>query len=703
MDTRLAAAIGVTFGALVLLVSVTWANTSRLIEDARLVDHTKDVIGELEGAFSAIKDGETSQRGFLLTGSDSYLDPYRAAVAELPRRLERIAALTADSPAQRTRASQLRHLTEDRLLEMSRTIEMAQGGHEEEARAYLKTGVGKRTMDAIRQLVVEMKAEERALLSIRDRRSSETARTLLTTLGIGCGLLFGFLILIWYLIRADLTRRNSAEAAIREREARIRRLIDANLIGVLFSDDGHVTDANGAFLSIVGIDRESWRPHEHRALRLHRARVQGPRRELRKGSSRDRHVPPYEKELVRTDGTRVPVLFGATNVDLGGPVPVRASFVVDLSELKRLETERNRLYEEARDAVKARDAFLSVAGHEIRTPLSALNLIVYQLARQVRALGNEKAVDLAARCEKQVARLIRLADELLDVSRISAGSLHLDPEEMDLALLARDVVERLEESARRAGCTLTVDAPGSVSGFWDRLRLEQVVSNLLTNALKFGAGEPVEVRVYVRRRRGDSFRQGPRDRNPRRRPAADLREVRARRFARDLSGNGARALDHARDRRGARGEDRCRKPSGRRSHVPGHAAETNGRGEVKILIVEDDEAIAQALASLLEGEGYRPVHVPDGRSALAELRSGEKASVILLDMTMPGMNGWQFRQEQVKDDALASIPILVCTASARAADDARKIGAAGWLRKPVDPARLLEAVGEHCRLREPSP
>ena len=186
MDTRLAAAIGVTFGALLLLVSVTWVNTSRLIEDARLVDHTKDVIGELEGAFSAIKDGETSQRGFLLTGSDSYLDPYRAAVADLPRRLERIAALTADSPAQRTRAAMLRHLTEDRLSEMSRTIEMAQGGHEEEARAFLKTGVGKRTMDAIRQLVVEMKAEERALLSIRDRRSSETARTLLTTLGIGC-------------------------------------------------------------------------------------------------------------------------------------------------------------------------------------------------------------------------------------------------------------------------------------------------------------------------------------------------------------------------------------------------------------------------------------------------------------------------------------------------------------------------------------
>ncbi len=139
-----------------------------------------------------------------------------------------------------------------------------------------------------------------------------------------------------------------------------------------------------------------------------------------------------------------------------------ASFVVDLSELKRVEAERNRLYEEARDAVKARDAFLSVAGHEIRTPLSALNLIVYQLARQVRTLGSDKAVDLAGRCEKQVARLIRLTDEPLDVSRISAASLHLSPEEMDLSHLARDVAERLEESARRADCTIEVRAAGAV-------------------------------------------------------------------------------------------------------------------------------------------------------------------------------------------------------------------------------------------------
>lgn len=498
MDIRLAVAIGVTFGALLVLVSVTWRNTTQLIEDARLFDHSKDIIGEIDGAFSAIKDAETGQRGFLLADEEVYLEPYHAALAELPRRLSRIAALTADNPTQSARARELARLTDERLAQLVRAIDLAKAGRSAEIREFLRGGTGRNTMSELRRLVAEMRNSERALLAVRDRRSGETARTLLTTLGIGCGLLFAFLILIWYLIRTDLARRNRSEATIRERESRIRRLIDANLIGVLFSDEVGITDANGAFLSMMGIGQEGWKPREHRLFGFTAPEFKALDDNCEKELKEQGTCRPYQKELLREDGTRVPVLFGSTNVDMGGKSPVRASFVVDLSELKRIEAERNRLYEEARDAVKARDAFLSVAGHEIRTPLSALSLILYQLARQVRALGNEKAVDLAARSEKQVARLVRLADELLDVSRISAGSLHLDPEEMDLGLLAHDVVERLEESARRAGCTLTLRASEGVVGYWDRSRLDQVLSNLLTNAMKFGAEAPIEVDVSAR-------------------------------------------------------------------------------------------------------------------------------------------------------------------------------------------------------------
>jgi PAS domain S-box-containing protein len=498
MSSHLAVAIGVTFGALLILVSVTWLNTAQLIDDARWVDQSKDVIGEIEATFSAIKDAETAQRGFLLTGENVYLEPYRVAMAELPRRLARIAALTADNPAQLARAERLRRLTEDRLAQLARSIELARVGRQDEVRAFLLSGGGRETMEALRRLDAEMKSAERALLASRGRRSGKTVRTLLTTLAIGCSLLFAFLVLIWYLIRTDFARRDSLEGVIREREERIRRLIDANLIGVLFSNDAGVTDANGAFLSMVGIEREGWKPGKHRLFGFtapeFKAQDDNCEKELREtGTCR-----PYQKELIRADGTRVPVLFGATNVDMGGESLVCASFVVDLSELKRIEAERDRLYEEARDAAKARDAFLSVAGHEIRTPLSALNITMYQLARQVRELGNDKAIDLATRSEKQVARLIRLADELLDMSRISSGALHLSPEEMDLGLLVREVVERLEEGAGRAGCKLTLHASDGVIGFWDRLRLDQVLSNLLANAVKFCADAPIEVAVSSR-------------------------------------------------------------------------------------------------------------------------------------------------------------------------------------------------------------
>lgn len=118
---------------------------------------------------------------------------------------------------------------------------------------------------------------------------------------------------------------------------------------------------------------------------------------------------------------------------------------------------------------------------------------------------------------------------------------------------------------------------------------------------------------------------------------------------------------------------------------------------MKVLVVEDDEAIADALVSLLEDAGHPARHVPDGRRALEELRSSGDTCVILLDLTMPVMNGWRFREEQMKDALLADIPVIVCTADALAEAKAREVGAAGWLRKPLDPERLLEAVGRFCR------
>jgi CheY-like chemotaxis protein len=113
-----------------------------------------------------------------------------------------------------------------------------------------------------------------------------------------------------------------------------------------------------------------------------------------------------------------------------------------------------------------------------------------------------------------------------------------------------------------------------------------------------------------------------------------------------------------------------------------------------IMVVDDDEAIRSALSDLLEGEGYRIVAVPDGEQALARLLQGPRPHAILLDLMMPGMDGWRFRAEQLVNPVLASIPVIIITALA-APQSWPDLGVA-TLTKPLDTRALLATVRKHC-------
>jgi PAS domain S-box-containing protein len=153
-----------------------------------------------------------------------------------------------------------------------------------------------------------------------------------------------------------------------------------------------------------------------------------------------------------------------------------------------------------RTALDMRDEFLSIASHELRTPLAALSLQVAGLERAVQRRSappeeSQRELHRAGRAVAQVERLIRLVDNLFDVSQITAGRLQLQCEPFDLSEAVRAVVNGLAEQANRAGCSVSVTAPEVVVGNWDRFRIEQVVTNLLTNAFKYGAGKPIDVSV----------------------------------------------------------------------------------------------------------------------------------------------------------------------------------------------------------------
>ncbi|MFL5347474.1 MAG: GAF domain-containing protein [Hyalangium sp.] len=161
-----------------------------------------------------------------------------------------------------------------------------------------------------------------------------------------------------------------------------------------------------------------------------------------------------------------------------------------------LAIEDARLYAAALQALRLRDDFLSVAGHELKNPLNALLLQLRILARMAHeARGSESLAERADRVARTGERLGLLVEDLLDVSRISAGQLRLQRTEVDLSALAREGVSRLAEEFARVGSEVRVEAEQPVVGAWDRLRLEQVVMNLLSNAAKYGQGRPVRVRV----------------------------------------------------------------------------------------------------------------------------------------------------------------------------------------------------------------
>jgi signal transduction histidine kinase len=179
--------------------------------------------------------------------------------------------------------------------------------------------------------------------------------------------------------------------------------------------------------------------------------------------------------------------------------PLRARERCLAEELARrcaLAVENAQLFDRSQQAVHARDEFIAIAAHELRTPLTALHL---QLGTLMRSLSQRPVVESMRRklqqAIKQVMRLSRLVDSLLDVGRIHSGRLELSREEVRLDELVRTTAERFREQFERAGCPLLLRLEDDVTGEWDRLRIEQVLTNLLSNAVKFGAGHPIEVEV----------------------------------------------------------------------------------------------------------------------------------------------------------------------------------------------------------------
>jgi PAS domain S-box-containing protein len=277
----------------------------------------------------------------------------------------------------------------------------------------------------------------------------------------------------------EVTEQVRARRAVEHSEAKFRRMFEANMVGFLFGTvDGGVLDANDYVLELLGVSR-----NDLPALDLMAITVPDdvPKSLVASAEIRDRGVcEPFEKRYVRRDGTIVSVVIASAL--LPGATDRTITFMLDISERKRFEEQLAALRSEAETASRAKDEFLALLSHELRNPLAPI-LTALQLMklRGADAVERERVV-----IERQAHHLVRLVDDLLDVSRITRGKIELHREPVELAEVIAKAIEMASPliEQRRHELDVAVAQHGLRISV-DPARFAQVISNVLINAAKY--------------------------------------------------------------------------------------------------------------------------------------------------------------------------------------------------------------------------
>ncbi|WP_165247315.1 PAS domain S-box protein [Paludisphaera soli] len=515
-------------------------------------------------------------------------------------------------------------------------------------------------------------------------------------------------------IATDLSQRQAAERQVRTSEARLRRLVEANIFGVAFGEmTGALTDANDAFLDMVGYSRDDlidggvhWLNivAETSGRWVRRCRVQLARR----GS-----CTPFEIQVRRKDGRTLPILLGLarldeTRIDPRAPI---VAFCLDLAERKQLEDELRRHAADLAEADHRKNQFIAMLGHELRNPLAPIRNAVRVMKRR----GGDDP-DLAwARdvIDRQVGQLAHLVGDILELARVNRGKVRLHLEPVDAAAVVSAAVEtsRPEIDAHRHRLTIATP-PQRALVLADPLRMAQVLSNLLHNAAKYTEdggsirisaaveGEQVVFRVIddgigipapMLDRVFDVFTQVDRTLD---RSEGGLGLGLS--LVRSLVEMHGGAVEARSDGLGRGSEFVVRLPlcHAEPLHRPDPAPEAPADVQPRrILVVDDNVSSAQSLALILQYEGHDVQVVHDGPTALQAVCE-QAFDVVFMDIGLPGMTGYEVARRLRARPESAALPLAAVTGYAE--DEARRqsheAGFDHHLVKPVDPEAILAVV-----------
>lgn len=288
-----------------------------------------------------------------------------------------------------------------------------------------------------------------------------------------------------------LRSRLGVLTALKQSNDRFQLLFHSSFDCVLVHENGIIQTANEATYKALGYSAKELIGRS--VLSIMHPEV----REIGAQKLRQTEVQPYETRALSKDGRIIDIEVRAKNF-IYDDRPARLVTVQDISERKKAERDRIAALTLVEN-LRIRDEFISIASHELKTPISALKLQTQLVERELRKDPlkpmRERVPDLLRMFDRQLNRLNELVDTMLDVSRIASGRLSLDPVETDLSRLLRETVNDFSlQNASPAGIHL--DIPQSLPVFADEKRIVQVLLNLLSNAIKYGEKKPIEVKAW---------------------------------------------------------------------------------------------------------------------------------------------------------------------------------------------------------------
>ncbi len=730
----------------VSLLVFLWHSSNDLVDDYRAANHSYAVKGKLETLMNHVTDGETGERGFLITGSESYLAPYQHYLSHIDADYRELIELTADDPEQRRQLELLQPLLLERKKLLSQMIDLRRNHSVQELAADPEFASGKAVHDQIRGVVDGMIAREHATILQHDgdvaSATSLTRRAMsAVALGIAClGIALFFSNWRGRAERASANEALLAEKSQRERlQAQLQQSVD---LMSRMSELSHV----GGWEFLIDSRKLTWSPEVYRihevdprealdidkALPFYPAEA-GPlmqaafQNAIEYGTSWDLELP-----FVTARGRRLWVrTIGVAHRRDGITWKLEGSFQ-DITARKKsdealheantqLAFERDR----AEAASRAKSQFLANMSHEIRTPMNAI-LGMVQLLGQTEL--SRRQLDYVVKTERAAKSLLDILNDILDFSKIEADKMLLEMQDFSLDKLMRDLAVILSSNLGKKDVEALLDIdtrlPVHVRG--DALRLQQVLVNLAGNAVKFTERGTIVVSLKLATEDNAhilidfsvsdtgigisrehlqqifvGFSQGEAS-TTRRYGGTGLGLAISKRLVELMGGElkvesephkGSRfhfSLPFERAPLDGNIQDKYNEVT-----LPGTAR------SLRTLVVDDSDMARQILHSMLEALGWHCDTADSGYQAMrmieAAAERGRNYDVIFMDWKMPGMDGWQVTQHIRQVYPAATVPIIIMVSAHGREVLAERLHSEpmaldGFLVKPVTASMLFDAV-----------